>query len=147
VIGDTATAEENYWKAVNLDRNNAVAGNNLANLLIARGAPELALPLLKKAAEIIPESAEVWNNLGIAYYDTGNLLHARYACEKARRRARTSPRVYFNLGLTYESLGEHRRAIRCYKRAVALDPAYEKAHKHLLSAMASESLEFTGGIK
>jgi len=147
VIGNAATAEEYYWKAVNLDRNNAVASNNLANLLIARGAPELALPLLKKATEIIPESAEVLNNLGIAYYDTGNLLYARYACEKARKRLRTNPVIYFNLGLTYESLGKHRRALKCYRRAVALDPAYEKAHKHLLSAMANQSLEFTGGIR
>ncbi len=147
VIGNAATAEEYYWKAVELDEENAVARNNLANLLIARGAPELALPLLKRAAEIIPESAEVWNNLGIAYYDTGNLLYARYACEKARRRLRTNPIIYFNLGLTYESLGKHRRALKCYRRAVALDPAYEKAHKHLLSAMANQSLEFTGGIR
>ena len=50
---------------------------------LERGDPERALVELLRAAELVPQASEIRNHLGIAYWETGDLLRARGSFETA----------------------------------------------------------------
>lgn len=66
--------------------------------LLARGDYGEAARKLEKAAAGLPDNANVWNKLGLAWQYEGKFLSAREAYERAQNIDPTFPDIYFNLG-------------------------------------------------
>jgi len=53
------------------------------NGLISEANTKQAVPHIQKAVNLFPQSPFAWNSLGIIYYESGDILRARYAFEKS----------------------------------------------------------------
>ncbi len=78
---------------------------------------------------------EIWNFLGLAYWNNGNLEDAQRAYEKSISLDNEYPISYNNLGLLYFSIFEetkdrkvYQKALEKYKKAIELDPFYHTAY-------------------
>jgi tetratricopeptide (TPR) repeat protein len=81
---------------------------------------------------------EIWNYLGLAYSNTGNLEEALNALEKALSIDDEFAFAYRNIGNVYLSVFQHskskdnlEKSIQNYKRAVELEPDYGAAYNSL----------------
>jgi choline-sulfatase len=75
-LGDVTAAEAAYRKGLEADATYADALNGLAVVLVQRGAPREAVPLLTRALQQAPDFHEARLNLGIAYQESGELERA-----------------------------------------------------------------------
>ena len=73
--------------------------------LLAGGHAQQALPLLKQAAADLPEQAQAWNHLGLAYHLTGDRENAIQAYQRALQKNRNLAVVHQNLGRLYQETG------------------------------------------
>jgi len=81
---------------------------------------------------------EIWNFLGLAYWNIGNLEDAQKAFEKSISLDKKFPIPYNNLGSLYFSIFKetkdikvYEKALEKYKKAVELDPFYQTAYHGL----------------
>jgi TolB-like protein/Flp pilus assembly protein TadD len=86
-------AQAAYEKAIALNSNLAEPRIYMANMLIDTGRVEQAVPLLRTALQISPDTAEVHWELGYAYRFAGMLQESVSECERARR---LDPQVKIN---------------------------------------------------
>ena len=85
-----------------------------------------------------PHKARPHNNLGIAYFDKGQLEEAIAAYKCALAIDPNLVEAHCNLGSAYDTRGQTEEAIAAYKRALAINPHYAMAHNNLGSSYASK---------
>jgi|GEM_PF-4304092 len=108
-----------------------------ASGMIKQGRYAEAEILLKKAAELHPEDAELHNNLGIALRMQNRLKEAEAAYGAALKIKPDYPEALNNLAVIIGMNGDRNRAAELYRKAIALKPSYAEAHLNL--AMLLES--------
>ena len=101
---------------------------------------EKAIELCKKAIKIDPTFGNPYNDIGAYLIELGRWEEAIPWLEEATAASRyASPQYpHMNLGRVYEHLGDYRRALLCYNRALAIAPLYlpaEWAKNALLARM------------
>ena len=69
-----------------------------------------------------PQSAAVWNKMGIAYQMMFSMEEARNCYKASLRLDSHNPSVINNLGTIYDSLRQYRNAERMYRRALKINP-------------------------
>jgi tetratricopeptide (TPR) repeat protein len=81
---------------------------------------------------------EIWNFLGLAYWNKGNLEDAQKAYEKSISLDNEYPISYNNLGSLYFSIFKktkdikvYQKALENYKKAIEFDPFYYTAYSGL----------------
>ena len=86
-----------------------------------------------RAIAVDPDFGNPYNDIGAYLIEKGEPDEAIPWFEKAMQAKRyESPAFpHLNLGRVYERKGEWSRAIDCYKRALALNPAYDLAKRSL----------------
>ncbi len=82
--GDRAVVESNLWKVVELNPAHAEAHFLLALAASGRGRHAEAIPLLRRAVEILPRQSYFWHALALACHQTGDRDQARRAARRAR---------------------------------------------------------------
>jgi tetratricopeptide (TPR) repeat protein len=100
----------------------------LAESLLKAGRLEEAIGPLSDAARIVPNSAAVFNDLGMAYLFTRRLPEAITALRRSIALRPTSARTHYNLGLALEQAGDQEAAIASHRRATELAPQLAEAH-------------------
>jgi tetratricopeptide (TPR) repeat protein len=81
-----------------------------------------AIKHYKKALEIYPEHYSSWNNLGTIYTRLYKEHELAISCfEKCIKYKPDFPNVYFNMGLAYENLGNHEKALEYYSECYKMD--------------------------
>jgi tetratricopeptide (TPR) repeat protein len=132
-----------YQAALDLDPNRVPTLNNLAWLLAtcpdARlRDPTRALELAKRATELAPQYAYLWNTCGVAHYRAGEWDAARAALEKSIARYAGRPErdtlesfSTFFLAMAHARLGNGAEARRWYDRAVRWMERYQPADGEL----------------
>lgn len=133
-------ANSYYKKVMELDKNSALAANNLAwNYGQYGGNLDVALPLAQKARELSPNDENIAHTLGWIYYKRGVYLRAidllKESSEKFQDR---NPTVLYHLGLAYAKKGDTTRAQESLSKALRLDPNFREAKK------AKQALDETG---
>jgi len=103
---------------------------NRGRHLAEQGRYEQAIDTLYSYISANPKSAPAWQELGIAFYEQGELVKAEDALAQANAIA-PDPRPNLYLGMTFERAGDIDRAIDAYQTALALGP----------SAKAQETIE------
>lgn len=110
-----------------------------SNQLIAQGSPaampkaplnaqqEATWDALIKQTEDNPDDANGWIQLGHFYFDTGDYQKAIESYETAIEIDDTLPDVWTDLGVMYRRKDKPQKAVDCFDRALALNPAHEIA--------------------
>jgi Flp pilus assembly protein TadD len=82
-----------------------------------------------------PESAGVWNKMGIAYQMMFDLEGASRCYQASLKLDANNPHVLNNLGTIYQSQKRYSDAERMYRRSIQLAPASALAYKNLGTAL------------
>jgi len=86
---------------------------------------------LEKGVSILPNYAEAWNHLGIAYKEKENYAAAINAFEKARSyKEFKDAEFYISTGLAYGHLQKYDLAIAHFTKAISIDPANAEAYNN-----------------
>lgn len=115
-LGRWAEAEAHYRAAVTLGLNLAEAHANYAEVLLARGRPHEALPVLRRALDANPANALAHNALGIALEATGDISGAAEAYRDAVRAAPRLRVARFNYGRTLVARGRLKEAVEEFEK-------------------------------
>jgi len=93
-----------------------------------------AIENYQRVVELAPDWIEAHINLGVAYYQTGQLSEARAAFVAAVALDPLSGISRYNLGCTLEELGEYDLAIEHLQRAARAMPGHADVHFNLALA-------------
>jgi tetratricopeptide (TPR) repeat protein len=85
----------------------------------------------KRTLKYAPNSARVYNNLGLAYKEKGENENAIAAYSKAIDLDSKDVYAYNNLGVIYADMGKKWEAENLYERAVELEPQFVEAYNNL----------------
>ena len=134
-------ANRYYKKVLELDKNSALAANNLAwNYAQYGGDLDAALTLAQKARELSPNDENIAHTLGWIYYKKGVYLRAigllKESSEKFKDR---NPTVLYHLGMAYSKKGDNTLAKESLLKALKLDQNFPEAKE------AKQALDQIGG--
>lgn len=90
-----------------------------------------SLPVLQKAAGLLPNDADTHYNLGNALMALGRLDEAEASYRRTLRIRPNDADAHFNLGNIFRSLGRLDETEASYRRALQLRPDYAEAHGNL----------------
>ncbi len=130
--GDLAEAIEMYRASLEV-LPTAEAHTFLGWALSFLGRYPEAIEECYSAIEIDPEFGNPYNDIGVYLMEQGHYQDAQAWLLKAT----TAPRYaephfpWMNLGRLYEKIGPWSEAIRCYRRALEIEPKYEVARQAL----------------
>jgi tetratricopeptide (TPR) repeat protein len=106
---------------------------------------EQSVEKLKKAAELDPKSARIWDSLGLALDMQGKLEQALGAFEKAatlnRDRAHPSPWPPHDLGYLLLRMEKSKQAEEVLRESLRYNPKLAQAHYHLARTLEKEGKE------
>lgn len=100
--------------------------------------PDQGLAAMQKAAKLLPNDPEVFNNLGVVLRETGRLDDSVKALEKSISLRPDFAQAYSNLASTLNDLGLSKAAELSARKAIALNPGYAKAYNNLGSAIKAQ---------
>lgn len=98
---------------------------------LKKGDPEEAITLLLQVSTEAPEKPYVFTNLGLAYFNTGQLELAEKAFQQAIAQDSRDAVAHNHLGILQRQRGEFARARESYERAIRIDGDYALAHLNL----------------
>ena len=102
--------------------------------LIRAGQFEPAIEQLKIATELLPQNAQAWNHLGLAYHGGGQAANAAQAYQRALVLDKNLAAPSYNLGCLLLEQGNAAAAIDQFKRFTMLQPASVDGWLKLASA-------------
>jgi len=120
-------AEAIYHRMLSQDPDNWAILFFLGSIAMYRDMIGLAINLFKRAAEINPNSPEIYNNLGTAY----RREHMNAESEKYLLKGlefKEDADIYNNLGTLHINEGSPSQGEKYFKKALALNPAHAQAH-------------------
>lgn len=130
---DWKNAESTYQRALVVKPDDALAANNLANVLIAEGGNyDTALSLAQTARQGLPDSPAVADTLGWIYYQKGAYTSAVSLLQESvklreKDKLPDNADVHYHLGLAYAKTDQRRLAREQLERVLKIDPNYGAA--------------------
>ncbi len=130
-------AKDMYQKALGIQSDNPLASNNLAYVMLQQGGNvDVALAMAQTARRGMPDSSNVADTLGWAYYQKGVYKSAIEMFQEALRLnekggASDDPTVHYHLGLAYQRANQPLQARQQLERVLKLNPNYPDARKTL----------------
>ena len=126
--GRLTEARARLERAIAVDANAAVAANNLAWMYVEAGDKlERGLSLAQSAAQAMPDSPEVLDTLGWAYYKNELPALAVPPLVRAIEKDPKNATYHYHLGLAYAKTGDTAGARRALERALELGSSREWA--------------------
>lgn len=123
IRGDDEAAIERFSAAVRLDRTEYMAVYNLGLVHALKGRLDTALGFFLRAAALRGDVYEIRLELGKTYLALDQPEAALVHLEEAARHEGRGALVFRLLGECHEGLGNARRAISAYQKAVQINPA------------------------
>lgn len=88
-----------------------------------------------------PDTATAYNSRGAEYLEKKEFTKAKADFVNALRLDRNYYEAYFNLGLLYNSQGDHKEAVKQIKKALLIKPGYLKAYDALAAIYIASGSE------
>ncbi len=120
-----------FEKAAGLNLPDLSACYQLGRLKQLENDHQGAIPLYKKMLEQQPQSGLAWNNLGVAYRETGQPDDAMASFRAAVRFAPEMAAAWNNLGVALDEQGETQQALAAYNKAIEIQPEYVSPHLNI----------------
>jgi len=109
------------------------SGSDTADLLMTRvkqameaNDADLALRLLDAIIALNPEYAEAWNRRATLYFTKKDYAHALAAISEVLAREPRHFGALTGLGMILQDMGEDKRALEAFRRALEIDPHLQK---------------------
>ncbi|HEY6448762.1 MAG TPA: tetratricopeptide repeat protein [Acidobacteriaceae bacterium] len=145
--GNLEEAQEHFVQALRINPDNGSAAINLGNLVSAQGGhAEQAIELLTQGLEIVPDSPDGQNGLGIALAHAGNLADASTHLMKAVELAPQDAGYRFNLGRVLAARGQFAEALPQFSEATRLTGMQDAGVLQMLAAMESETGHYADAV-
>jgi tetratricopeptide (TPR) repeat protein len=93
--------------------------------------PLQSIEYYRRVVEAKPDYIDAWLNLGCLLIEGAQYLEAYAVHQEALIRCPASPILCFNFGIVCEELEYLDEALRYYKQAIVLDPAFADAHYNI----------------
>src|SRR5215813_11994534 len=129
--GQYEKASEPLRKALARDPNSAAARQMLGKTNFMRGEFAKAAAELETALKLAPRDYDVAYTLGLAYLKQGRLVPAKQIYSRMLRQLGDRPQLHLIFGRAYRETVFLAEAIEEFKKAVALDPKFTRAHYYL----------------
>lgn len=113
---DMAAAAKHFQRALELNPNDPVAMQAVADLYSTLGNYETAVWLCELAVQRDPVDIIGYQGLGLAYVQSGRLEEAKQAFEKMLALNSKTPGGWYNLGLVYLFMGESDEALAVFEK-------------------------------
>ncbi len=120
-----------FKKAANLRPPNIPACYNLARLMQRQNDHQGAIHIYRAMLENRADLGEAWNNLGVAYRETGDQDEALSCFQKAVEFAPDMAEAWNNLGVAQDEFNMIEKAPESYRKAIEIRPDYTSAHFNL----------------
>lgn len=150
---DPAKAQRHFRTAIRLDRNCALAHNNLGMALIESGDLEQANTHLGEAVSLAPQMDIAYSNRGLCYLEQGDHGKAFGDFNLAMQLEPSDPIYWNNLGIVFLDLGKPAMALDLFNQAILLDGTIPMlfgnrglAHKQM-GERAAANQDFTTAIR
>ena len=113
------------------------------------GDKELAIAWLEKAADGLPDQAEVLNTCGFALFQAGRYEAAIGVLEKALLTDPKHAMAWLNMGMSCLGLAEHQKAREALLKSIDLDPNNPQSHACLAQTYLSMGMvdEFRASLE
>jgi len=115
-------AVETYLKALQLDKDNATAQNNLGHAYVQLGRLSDATRCMENAVKLQPDNALFRYNLGNTYLALHQLPQAIDQLRKAIQLRDSYPEAHNDLGYAYLDNGNYESALASFARTVEINP-------------------------
>ncbi|WP_020586915.1 tetratricopeptide repeat protein [Desulfobacter curvatus] len=120
-----------FEKAAGLNPPDLSACYQLGRLKQMENDHQGAIPVYRQMLEQQPEAGLVWNNLGVAYRETGNADEAMDSFRAAVRFAPDMAEAWNNLGVALDEQGQVEQALNAYQKAIKIQPDYVSPHLNI----------------
>jgi tetratricopeptide (TPR) repeat protein len=142
-------ARQRYEAILAADPTQAIAANNLAMMMIDSSQNlDVALRLAETAKRQAPDSPEVSDTLGLAYYSKGMGKEAAPAFALSAKLDPTNPVYFYHLGLALAQAGQRAQSEAALRQAVALRKDFEGlADARRMLQVSATGLQSTGQTK
>jgi len=130
--------ERLFQHTIAITRGNWVTYSVLGSYLEMKGHLAEAADNDRKALQINPDSANLWNNLGCVLIKQQQATAAMKCFQNALRLEPALPDTHINLGLAFEQLGKNEDATRQYREALRLAPTNTLARNDLANVLFAQ---------
>lgn len=117
-----ALARQSFEKAVELKSNYIPAQFMIAVTLEKLGEIDGAIARLEESKKMSPRDPGVLFQLGVLYYKTEKFDQARNELEDTVKLAENYSNARYFLGLTYDKLGDEKKALEQFRKVAELNP-------------------------
>jgi predicted CXXCH cytochrome family protein len=138
--GDYLNAIKYYLRGLEKDSLMNYARLNLSAALNNAGNNNEALQTLNEAAAIDPENDRIYFNLGLLYYELGDIPAALENFQKAMRLGSPNPSLYYNYGLLLQQTGKLKEGEQVLLSGFALNPQATNINYALAYLYLSQNL-------
>jgi Bardet-Biedl syndrome 4 protein len=136
-LGDTTKAFEYLGNSLTYDNTNATAILAAGSIVQNNQDVDVALSKYRLAVGENPNSAELWNNVGMCFFSKGSKVMAAVSC--LRRAVYLAPFewiINYNLGVVYLVLGQAASAFHYFSVSINLNAAHAKSYSYLAVSLA-----------
>jgi protein O-GlcNAc transferase len=140
--GRTLDAIGLYRHALVYEPRNASLLSNMGNAMQEIGLMDEAIQTLRRAIEVDPNSDYSWDNLGHTYSKLERYDDAASALKRAVANNPNNSNAWNNLAGVCLAQCDVEGSIRCYRKALDLEPHFAMAHSNILFGM-NFSLNYT----
>ena len=135
--GNYLEALESIDKAIKMEPDDYKNYNLRAHIYLAAGETEKAILELDRVLEMNPFFTDAHNTRGFAYATLGDAQGALAEFDKvlADPKYRTKQKAHWGRGNVFYKQDQFEQAIEAYRRAIAVEPDYVRAHFKLGKAL------------
>ena len=116
------SAEETYYKLLNLKPNNPQINFNLGTLLAQQKKFDLAKKYLLKACDLSPNDPKINTNLANLYFETGDINKSISYLDKVIELKPKFAQAYLNKGIILNNIGKFSEAAGMFEKTIELEP-------------------------
>jgi tetratricopeptide (TPR) repeat protein len=131
-----AATEDCYLAAIGKDGEDLILRDGLAEFLVVRKKYREAAGQWQAVADRLPDSAQIWSNLGVALDGMGQVDRAVAAYRKSLALWPEHTGGLRNLAAALASKGDRQEAEDCYRKVLAIDDDDALAHAGLGGMLA-----------
>lgn len=135
-LGNNTKAFEYLGNSLTYDPKNAKTILAAGSIIQDNQDMDVALVKYRVAATQTPNSAQLWNNIGMCFFGKGKYVAAIACLKRAVYFTPFEWIISYNLGVVHLATGQYASAFHYFSTAINLQPTYARAYTYLALALA-----------
>lgn len=135
-LGNNTKAFEYLGNSLTYDPKNAKTILAAGSIIQDNQDMDVALVKYRVAATQTPNSAQLWNNIGMCFFGKGKNVAAVACLKRAVYFTPFEWIISYNLGVVHLATGQYASAFHYFSTAINLQPTYARAYTYLALSLA-----------